>query len=172
MSYFNTKRVALNGILAAITVVFLFLAAVLPTSKLSFYALSSFIVAIIMVEYGTRAGVVFYILTSVLALLVVPDKIRVVPYIVFFGIYGIIKFHAEKINKIVLEYLLKIVYFNICVATWLMLFKEIFIPEGGELKFPLWVVVLALEAVFVLYDYVYSLFVQYYIKKLRGILKI
>ncbi|NLC67578.1 MAG: hypothetical protein GX754_02085 [Clostridiaceae bacterium] len=172
MSYFDARKVALSGILAGVSVICLFLASVMPTSKLSLYALSSFIVSIIMAEYGTRAGVVFYILTSILAFLAVPDKTRIVPYIVFFGVYGIIKFHVEKINRIILEYVIKILYFNICVAAWLMLFREIFLPEDAELKVSLWVVVLVLEAVFILYDYVYSLFIQYYLKRLKKFLKI
>ncbi|NSW90651.1 MAG: hypothetical protein HPY74_08250 [Firmicutes bacterium] len=174
MAYNNTKKFALNGILAAIAIMCLLLATIMPTSKLSFYVLSSFFVSIIIMEYGTGSGWVFYILTNLLAFIIIPNKIRIIPYSVFFGVYGIIKYYIEKIDKIVLEYILKIIYFNVCMTGAIVLFKEIVAGGTGivNIKFPLWAGLVLLEAIFVLYDYVYTLFIQYYKEKLRRFLKI
>jgi len=165
----NTKKVVLNGIISAIVVLCLFFAAIMPTGKLSFYALSSFFVSVIIIEYGTKSGWFFYILTNLVAFILIPDKIRIIPYTVFFGAYGIIKYYIEKLNNIVLEYIIKYIYFNACLAAAVILFKEIIADNAitADIKFPLWAGIILLEVIFILYDYVYTLFIQYYRQKLK-----
>ena len=80
----NTRKVALGGILLALTVIILYAESVMPTSKLSLYALSSFFVSVIVIESGIRAGWIFYVASSLLALIIIPDKIALIPYLVFF----------------------------------------------------------------------------------------
>jgi hypothetical protein len=95
----------------------------------------------------------------------------VLPFIVFFGLYGLIKLYFEKLHSRVLEFALKIVYFNICLAMGLLFLKE-FILAGVELTAPVYLVALLMEAVFIVYDYVYTLFVRFYSQKLKPKLKI
>ena len=167
----RAKKISLNGILLALAMMSLFAATVLPTSRLSFYALSSFFVAIIIIEFGIKAGWVFYVASCILSLIVIPDKIGLLPYIVFFGLYGLVKFYVEKLCSIVLEYMIKILYFSGCLFLAIYLIKD-FLFKNIEIKFPIWVLVILLEFVFILYDYVYTRFIQYYNEKLRRILKI
>ena len=167
----SSKKIAFTGILVALTVITLFLATILPTNRVSLYALSSFFISIVIMEYGVRTGWMFYTASSLLAFFIVQNKLRLVPYVIFFGVYGIIKYYIEKINNLFIELLLKILYFNVSLFVSFYLAKEVFF-EGVEIKFPLWVIVIVLEVVFVLYDYVYTLFIQYYGQKLKKILKI
>jgi hypothetical protein len=113
----NKRTTALNGILAALVVIILYGESIIPTAKLSMYALSSFFIAIVTIESGIRASWLFYVVTSLLALIIIPDKIGLVPYYVFFGIYGIVKHYAENTQKLILEYAIKLIYFNICLPT-------------------------------------------------------
>ncbi len=168
----NTKKIALSGIMSAIVVLCLLFATIMPTGKLSFYVLSSFFVSVIIMEYGTKPGWVFFIITNLLAYIMIPNKIRIIPYTVFFGVYGILKYYIERFNNIVLEYILKYTYFNACLAIAIILLKEI-IAKGitiNNIKFPLWAVIILLEVIFIIYDYVYTLFIQYYRQKLRRFL--
>jgi len=146
-----------------------FLAAVMPTNRLSFYALSSFFVSIVVIEYGIKNGWVFYVSTCLLALIIVPNKVEVIPYAIFFGIYGIIKSYIERLNRIVPEYVLKYVYFNACLACIILFIREFFL-ESVNLKFQWWFIIIALQGVFLVYDYVYTLFIRYYINKLKRII--
>jgi hypothetical protein len=169
----ETKKIALNGILGALAVICVLLAAILPTNKISLFALSSFFVAVSILETGARAGWIFYAATSLLALIVVPDKLGVIPYAVFFGLYGIIKFYIEKLDKIIVEYILKYVYFNACVAVAVLTVKELFMHDIViSDKIPWWLLILALEVVFFIYDYVYTLFIHYYRDRLKPKLKL
>ncbi|MGI6778322.1 MAG: hypothetical protein ACOX7R_10015 [Acetivibrionales bacterium] len=160
------KRVALSGILLALTVIMLFLASTLPTSRLSFYALSSFFVSFIIIEFGAKYGFFFYFAALILALAVIPDKIGLIPFAIFFGIYGLVKFYIEKLNRIIVEYILKVVFFNICLAIGIIFIKEFFLGSIS-IKVPLWAIIAALEIAFIVYDCVYSLIIQYYKSRIR-----
>jgi hypothetical protein len=101
---------------------------------------------------------------------VLPDKLGVIPYAIFFGLYGIVKFYIERLNRLVLEYILKFVYFNACVGIAIAALNGFFRYELSA-ALPIWLLVIAAEVVFFIYDFVYTLFINYYRNKLRAILK-
>ncbi len=166
----KVKRITLSGILLAFTVISVFLAATLPTSKLSLYALSSLFMAVIIIEFGTKAGWAFYLASALLSLLLVP-RLEVIPFIVFFGVYGLIKLYIERLRGRVIEYILKLIYFNICLVLGLFFLKEI-ILGGINLMAPVYIIAAVLELVFLLYDYIYTLFIRFYGSQLKQKLKI
>ena len=166
MAVVNRKSTAISGILAALVVITLYAESVIPTAKLSLYALSSFFVAIIIIEGGGRAGWLFYLVTSLLVLIIVPDKVGLMPYFVFFGVYGILKFYIEKMHRIVPEYVLKLAYFNICLILALFIIKNLLAVNISS-SVPLWLLIISLEVVFLIYDYVYTLFIQFYLEKIK-----
>jgi hypothetical protein len=162
----KTKKIALNGILGALAVICLVLATLLPTNKISLYALSSFFVAVSIIESGVRTGWVFYVATSLLALIIVPNKLGIVPYALFFGAYGIAKYYIEKIDKIMIEYIIKLIYFNICLGVAVLTVSELF-DYSMPMKLQGWLLIIILEIVFLVYDIVYSLFLNYYREKIK-----
>ena len=163
----KAKTIALGGILGALAVICLLLADVLPASKISLYALSSFFISVIIIEMGVRAGWIFYAATSLLGFVVVPDRISILPYVLFFGAYGIIKFYIEKLDRIVIEYILKLIFFNACAG--IMLFAAGSLLDAGPvIAFSWWWLVIAGEIIFLVYDIVYTLFINYYRNKLRA----
>ncbi len=166
----RVKSITLSGILLAFTVICVFLAAVLPTSKLSLYAVSSLFMAVIVIEFGTRAGWAFYLASAILSAILVP-RLEVIPFIVFFGVYGLIKLYIERIHSRVLEYVLKLGYFNICLILGLVFLKEL-ILNGVNLTAPVYIVAAILEVVFIVYDYIYTLFIRFYGTKLKPRLKL
>ncbi len=168
---FSSKKVALGGILTALAVITLFFAAIAPTNRLGLYALSSFFVAVVIIENGIKTGWLFYIASSLLSFFIVQNKISLTPYIAFFGLYGIVKFYIEKINNLLVEYILKFLYFNLCLTAAYFFIREV-LMYGVLVKFQLWILVAVLQIIFLVYDYVYTRFVQYYQQKLKQILKI
>jgi hypothetical protein len=168
-STFNIRRIALGGILAALTVTVLFVEAVAPVNKLSLYALSSFFVSIVIIELGVASGWLFYAVTCLLAFLITPDKLALIPYLVFFGLYGIVKYYIEKLDKLIPEYILKILFFNLVMAGAVLLAEKLML-DIVKLEFPWWIVAVVFEVVFLVYDYVYTLFIRYYSHRLRRFL--
>lgn len=166
----KAKIIALNGILGALAAICLLLATVLPTGRISLYALSSFFIAVSIMESGIKAGWLFYAATSLVGLIVVPEKLALAPYVIFFGFYGIAKYYIEKMGRIVIEHIIKFAYFNACLAVAFLTAKEFVGVE--EVKLPWWIPVVVLEIVFFLYDFVFTLFINYYKEKLRPKLKI
>lgn len=166
----KVKRITLSGILLAFTVVCIFLASVLPTSKLSLYVVSSFFVAVIILEYGEKSGWVFYVASAILTAIMVP-RLQVLPFTVFFGLYGLIKLYLERLHNRVAEYFLKFLYFNICLALGLLFLKE-FILDNLNMSLPIYAAIAAFEVVFLIYDYVYTLFIRYYSNQIKPKLKL
>ncbi len=162
----KTKKIALNGILGALAVICLVLAVVLPTNKISLYALSSFFVTISIIESGVKAAWIFYVATSLLGLILLPNKLGILPYALFFGLYGIVKYYIEKLDKIMIEFAIKLVYFNICLGLLVLLASEIF-GYSVAVKLPWFLAIIAVEVIFLLYDIVYSLFINYYKARIR-----
>ncbi|HEX3029347.1 MAG TPA: hypothetical protein VHT34_08600 [Clostridia bacterium] len=165
MNNFSSKKIALSGMLLALVIIALYLASFLP-GKLSLYALSSFLVAVIIIEFNVKAGWIFYIASCLLSL-IIPDKLSILPYILFFGIYGIIKMYIEMLRKIIIEYILKLLFFNtFLLAAFLMLQKLDLIPAKLQ-GMPIWIAAAVLQLVFLLYDYIYTMFIQYYCNRIK-----
>lgn len=168
---YNTKKIAIIGMLGTLTVISLLFAVILPTTKLSLYCLSSFFISVIIFEYRISAGWLFFVTTNLLAYIVIPDKLAVIPYTAFFSLYGIVKYYAEKVKNIVVEFLIKYIFFNACLILALYLTKELFLYQSTtDLKYPLWIMVIILQIVFFIYDYVYTMVINYYRNKLRKFL--
>jgi hypothetical protein len=166
---FSAKKTALIGVLAAIAVIAAYLESILPVSKLSLIALASFLVSIIVIEAGIRAGILFYVVTSLLIFIVIPKKTSLIPYVLFFGYYGIVKYYIEKIRKIVPEIILKLLFFNICFYIIYYVLNFIFLPD---IKLPVYIIALAMQLVFLVYDYVYSQIIHNYNSRIRSKLRL
>lgn len=166
---FRTKKLAYSGILLALVIITLFFATFLPTSRLALYVLSSFFISIIIVEFGVYAGWSFYLASNILAFFVISNKIGLIPYTILFGIYGIVKFYIEKLNKLPFEYILKLVYFNFCLILAFIFIKE-FLMYNIKIQLPWWTLLIVLEILFIIYDYIYTRFINYYLHKLKRII--
>lgn len=162
----NNKDLALAGIMTAVTVVILFAAVILPNMKIVCYGLSSLPMAALLLETNKRTGVMFYIATAALAMVLLPDKLAALPYVTVLGLYGLIKSIAERFPNRVVEWTIKGIYFNATLFLYGFLVYKLFMPDL-EFPIPLWAVILCAEGLFVAYDYIYSICVWYYEKMIR-----
>ncbi|SHH41195.1 hypothetical protein [Tepidibacter thalassicus] len=157
-----SKRIAFLGMLLGINQIFLFFSSVIPTNRLFFLALSSLPISLVIIENDFKSGVLFYISSVLLSFIVVPNKIHLAIYILFFGIYGLIKYIIEKNRNLVTEYILKILSFN------MLFFIGYFIVRNFVFVKLNMVVILVLQVVFLIYDYAYGIFINYYYDKIKG----
>ena len=94
------------------------------------------------------------------------NKAQWILYIFTFGIYGLVKYIIEKDRSIFIEYILKLISANILIGiTYFILKFFIYIPVNI-------ITISIFEIAFIIYDYVYSIFIDYYNDKLRKIIKI
>ena len=84
-------------------------------------------------------------------------------YALFFGVYGLVKHFIEKLNKISIEIVIKLVFFNIVLTIGLLALK--LFGVNIEMKFSVWIMYLLAQPVFLVYDYALSTLITMYYKK-------
>ena len=86
-----------------------------------------------------------------------------IPFILYFGIYGLVKYYIEKLNKLTLEIILKLVFSNIM----LFIVYYIFTHFVGNINynFPLWILLIIVQFAFIIFDYALTLIITFYISK-------
>ncbi|KAJ50442.1 hypothetical protein BD780_004090 [Clostridium tetanomorphum] len=125
----NTSFITKAGILTALGVILTYLSILLPTNKLFTLGLTSCLIPITIVLTNVRTGILVYIATSLLNLLLIGLRGQVFLYILFFGSYGLIKLYIEKIRNLYLEIILKFSFFNICLVISYFIYK-FFLPDN------------------------------------------
>lgn len=115
----KTRRVATAGVMAALSMVLLFAASVIPSGKLVVTALAGAVGAVTVIKNGIPTGVLNWIAVSLLALLLLPDKGCAILYAVFFGPYTILKSLIERIHVQPVEWMIKYVF---CIAMSCLLY--------------------------------------------------
>lgn len=159
------KKISLGGILAALIIISLMAAAWMPTNKLFFLALSSLFSSIMVTKVDLVNALLLYGATSILAFFVIPSKAIFAAYILFFGIYGVIKFLCERIGFFAIRWIAKFAFFNISLGIAYLMADLIFTGELS-MKLPTALLWALLQVIFVIYDIVYTLFIGYYYEKL------
>lgn len=161
-----SKKVAYGGILLAINIMLLMMINIIPINTLFIMGIASLPIAIVIIEWGPKTGVAFYIGSSVLAFIVMANKAQYILYIFTFGVYGLIKYLIERNKSIYVEYGLKLIFSNLVVIGLYFLLKQfIYIPINI-------ITISVFEVLFVIYDYMYTSFINYYYDKIRNKLKI
>lgn len=163
--HLTTKTLSLSGIFLVFTLFFLYLAGMSTNIQMVSYCLSSIFILIILEEGDRFAAISFYIASSLFALLLLPNKLAVVPYIFFFGHYGIWYHWYSTTKKRVLVHTLNYIIANICIFTVYFAFKELF----TTLRIPSFVFFIPVVEVFILlYDYMYGRCLYYYRRDIKS----
>lgn len=161
-----SRKIAYGGILLSINIILLLLVNILPINTLFLLGLASLPISIIIMEWGPKLGVIFYLGSILLSFFVMTNKSQWILYSFTFGIYGLVKYIIEKDRSIFIEYILKLISANILIGiTYFILKFFIYIPVNI-------ITISIFEIAFIIYDYVYSIFIDYYNDKLRKIIKI
>lgn len=163
----KTRMVATGGIFLALSMVTLFGATFVPGIELTLLALSSAYVAFILIDFNHGTGWIFYLASVLLAFILLPNKVALIPYGIFFGIYPMIKFYIENYRKLpsFAEVILKLVFFNLLFYLGFLVFGEAF---TGSIQIPDLAIPLILaggQLLFLVYDYILTLIISLYIKR-------
>ncbi len=154
----KSNYVAVGGICTAFSLVMLFIASVLPASKLAFTFIASVIVGMLIVVYGYKLALCQYAAVAIVGMLIVPDKAVALLYALVVGNYPAIKFLIDKIKNKVLNFAVKLIVFNIyMILSYLIL--VFLLKTDMSIKYSIWVLWLGMLAVFYVYDYIYTPFV-------------
>ncbi len=155
----TSYKVALGGVLASIALFILFTTGLAPflTYVAPMFAGMLTIMVIVEVSYGW--AFLMYAAVAVLSILITPDREAAFLFIFFFGYYPIVKGLIEKLKSHPIQWIIKILCFNISVIScyWVMInlfnMSEVFesINEFG--KYSILIFLAAANFTFWIYDW-------------------
>lgn len=162
----KASHIAKGGFFTALSLLLIYMSILIPSNKHLFLGIASCMIPICILTTDIKNSILVYISTCMLSFFLFGISISTITYIFFWGLYGFIKLYIEKLNRLPLEIVLKLIYFNIILFLVYMLFNSIF-----KLNSYIYVFIAAFEIGFIIYDYVLSFFINYisthYIKKLK-----
>lgn len=150
------------GVLAALGIVVLYLAAIAPMGRLGIVAVAGLMPAAAVVSSGFSAGVFCYAATGILGVILVPDKSAAVLYLLFFGLYPLVKCVIERLRKAPLEWLLKLAFFNAALTVCWFFFQAMLLSGLPAFFAQLWALYLVGNLVFAVYDFGFSKLIALY----------
>lgn len=168
----HSVKMAYGGILCGLSILFLFLTGLFPFADYALPALSGMCLIPLVIDFGYRNAVIAYVAVSVLGALVVPNKECVVLFIAFLGYYPILKGRIETLKNRVTEWLIKLVWFNAAaIIAYYLMVQVLGITQVMEdfqgLRLGLWGVLLAGNAVFVIFDFALTRVISLFVYQIR-----
>ncbi len=159
----QARTIARGGMTVLLTVVTLYLVNIIPTIKIFLFSLSTAFLSVVVIEDGKRAAFLTFLATALLGLIILPNKLLMLPYILYFGYYGILKSIFERGPDILREWLFKLLSFNLALFVFYITGRCLF-HFPFESKLPVIFLLILAQVYFLIYDYCYSLFIANYYK--------
>lgn len=164
----KTSKIALGGICLALTVIFMFAGSITPGIELTLFALSSLFTAVMIIETGVKGGVLLYAAAVILGLVIVPNKLAVIPYAFFFGYYGILKLYIEKLSGRYVQLAVKAVFFAVILSVGLIGFKELLLGSINLPDYPVALLIAGGVVMMLVYDFIYTLLIGFYMRRVKN----
>ncbi|BFL38983.1 hypothetical protein H8S45_08845 [Agathobaculum sp. NSJ-28] len=150
----GARDIARGGLLAAVAFVLLYLGGVSPYAAVAACIAAGVTSAVPLIRHArVRLAVLLYLAVSVLSLLLVPRKSVAAAYVLFCGLYPIIKYWVECYAPRRMQMGIKLAYFNLMLLAAAALAVFVFVPQLAVTGLG-WVAALwfAANAVFLMYD--------------------
>lgn len=163
----GTYKIALGGICLALTVAFMFGGSMVPGVEMTLYAISSLFIAVMIIETGVKGGIALYAAAVLLGLLIVPNKLGILPYACLFGLYGLVKYYIEKIRNPAGQVILKVMFLGGVVTVALMTFQGMLLGNINLPDFPVVILIIVGILFLLLYDVIYTLLIRIYRERFK-----
>lgn len=161
----KTNNITVGGISIALSIVILYLTTIIPINTIAILTLASAIIPIVIIRSNIKTSIFVYIITSILSFFFLPINYSIL-YILIFGLYGIVKYFIEKLNKLFYEIIIKLVFFNIVLFIGYFVFTSFIGPITIKL-YPIVLFILA-QIAFLIYDYALTIIITIYLKRIHG----
>lgn len=150
----NTKEIARGGLLAAAAVALLYVGGTVTYIGPAACLVAGVTSAVPLLRRARlKTAVLLYLTVSILSALLVPRKIVVAAYVLFCGLYPIVKFCVECYVPRRTQMSAKLAYFNIVLIIAAVLAVLVFLPQfaitGVVRIVAVWV---AADITFIIYD--------------------
>ncbi len=166
----TAKKVTLCAVMAALATVIM-LVSYFPYLTYAVPAIAGLCIMVAVIEINCKWAALSYFSAAFLAFLFAETESKLM-FIGFFGFYPIVKCLIEKINKPVIEWVIKFLVFNICVIGVYALFSKVFMLSFDDLgkfaKYGEIILLVMANIVFVVYDIAVSRMSWFYIDKFHN----
>lgn len=150
----NSKKVALGGMIAALSLALMFLTGLFPFATFAIPGVAGVLLIVLVIELGRMQAFLAFLAVAILSIFITPDREAALVYVAFLGYYPIVKSKLEQCKSRVTEYLCKVLLFS---AAYFACYLLAVFVLGLEVMISIWLVLggyLVLLAVFFLYDLV------------------
>ncbi len=160
-------KVALGGIVSALSLVLMIISGVAVSLEYAIPMVTGALLMVLVVEFSKGFAGIIYVVVSILSLLLLGNKEPAVMYLMFFGYYPILKSILEQKLKKISCWIIKYLIFNISMVASYFVVTRIFmisfddIKEFGKFALPL--LLLAGNILFFMYDVLLTRLVSIYI---------
>lgn len=168
----QSVKMAYGGILCGLSIVFLFLTGIFPFADYALPALAGMCLIPLVIDFGYRTAVIAYAAIGVLAALIAPNKQSVVLFIAFLGYYPILKGRLETLKSRVLEWAVKLIWFNAAAVLSYYLMVQVLgmsqvMQDFQAFRLGVWGILLIGNVVFVIFDLALTRVISMFIRQIR-----
>lgn len=158
----RSKDITLGGIMVALSIITLYLTTIIPVNTLAILTLASCFIPITILRSNIKTAAFVYVATTLMSFFIIPMNYALM-YALLFGIYGIVKYFIEKLRKMPIEIILKLLFFNMVFGIGLT-FMKVFIGELS-VNISTWLLFLIAQPGFLLYDFAITTVITFYLEK-------
>lgn len=149
----KSSRTALCGVMAAGSLALLWLACMAPSGRLGLTGAAGLFPLAAVLAAGRAAGYLCWAVAAVLGLVLLPDKGVALMFLIFLGLYPVLKSNIEGMGKLPLEWLCKLLCFDGALTLFWFVLRGLFLPQIPQwLEGRTWLLYLTGNLIFVLYD--------------------
>ena len=167
-------RLTVAAMTTALGVLFMYAASALPFGRIGFCFLASLVIWIPLNERGGLIpALLCYLATAAVIFFIVPNKLYLGAYLLFFGLYGFLKLGVDMlIPDRIIAFVVKMILMNgLCVLA--LYLASLFLGQNVLSllpEYPLYITIPVLELAFAAYEVVYSLCIKLFDSRLRDII--
>lgn len=167
----DAAKIAYPAILGAISLIFVYVASVIPTGNWGLVAVAGLLPAAVVISINLKAGFLCWAGVSVLSFLLLPGKFCALLYTALFGLYPMVKSLIERLRRVCVEYLLKLLFFNVVFTVIYLLMSTAVLNSLPKQLGALWLLYLVGNIVFLAYDFGFSKLIGFYIARIGRAVK-
>ena len=157
------RRVAQAGILTALSLVLLYMLYALPTMRLAILFILSLLPVALAYERRFADAALSFVAAATLSGLLFPAATWLL-YAAFFGWYGIVREAVVTRLGRIKSWIVLLIVFNIAFLPLFFLSQELLL----SFKIPQALIIPAAELAFVLFELLFGVCREYYLKQIRG----
>lgn len=171
----KSGKVAICGVVSALSFICMMLTGVITIGTYALPALAGAFLIIPNIELSSKWASSTYFVVSLLSIFLVPDKEAALIFIIFLGYYPILKTKIERVNNIVIQYIIKLLLCNVSmVLSFIVAMKLLKIPKNSFEIFGIylpWVFLIFGNVIFIMYDYAINDVIKIYNSRFRKYIK-